>query len=100
MGIFRKKINYEKYYANQFTAEYLKDSMKIAGIVPGETMRESFGWTDKDDAEAVEELKISVGKKKEQLNELKVGGATLRKIMEIEISIKRDENWLKANNHI
>ncbi len=35
VGIFKKKINYEKYYANQFSAEYLKDSMKVAGLVPG-----------------------------------------------------------------
>ena len=74
--------------------------MKMAGLVPGERARELFGWTGEDDVEAVEELKFTVGEKKEQLNELKASGATLRKIMEIEISIKRDENWLKANNHI
>ncbi len=100
VGIFKKKINYEKFYANQFSAEYLKDSMKVAGLVPGESMREFIGWTYKDDAEAVSELKFRVGEKKELLNELKTSGATLRKIMETEISIKSDENWLKANNHI
>ena len=74
--------------------------MKMAGLVPGERARELFGWTEEDDAEAVEELKFKVSEKKELLNELKASGATLRKIMETEISIKSDENWLKANNHI
>jgi len=99
VGIFRKKINYEKYYAKQ-SLENFKDTMKIAGIVPGESLREFYGWTDKDDDEAVEELKYRFSKEKEQLNELKASGATLRKIMELEISIKGTENWLRNNNHI
>ena len=101
MGIFKKNKNdYEKYYAKYYSGPSRKDMMKMAGLVPTEEAREFFGWTKEDDAESVEELKFKVSEKKELLNELKASGATLRKIMEIEISIKGSENWLKANNHI
>ena len=78
----------------------MKDTMKMAGLVPAEEAREFFGWTKEDDAESVEELKFKVSEKKELLNELKASGATLREVMALEISIKGTENWLKANNHI
>ena len=96
MGIFRKKINYEKYYSGPS----LKDTMKMAGLVPGEKMREIYGWTEEDDAESIEIAIHEFNESKELLNELKASGATLRKIMELEISIKGTENWLKADNHI
>ena len=101
MGIFKKnKIDYEKYCAKYYSGPSMKDTMKMAGLIPTENTRELFGWTEEDDAEAVEELKFKVSERKEILNELKASGATLRKIMEVEISIKGSENWLKANNHI
>ncbi len=97
MGIFRKKINYEKYYAKHYSGPSMKDTMKMAGLVPGEEMRRIFGWTEEDGIEIATD---GLNESKELLNELKASGATLRKIMELEISIKGRENWLKANNHI
>lgn len=100
MGIFRKKINYEKYYAKYHPFPSMKDTMKMAGLVPGEEMRRIFGWTEEDDAESIEIAINGLNEKKELLHELNESGATLRKVMELEISIKGTENWLKANNHI
>ena len=100
MGIFRKKINYEKYYAKYNNFPSMKDTMKMAGLVPGEEMRRIFGWTEEDDAESIEIAINGLNEKKELLHELNESGATLRKVMELEISIKGTENWLKANNHI
>ena len=75
----------------------MKDSMKMLGLEPGSQTREMFGWTEKDDMESQE---VALSKMKHQLSEMKTSRATLREVMELEISIKGTENWLKANNHI
>ena len=88
MGIFKKKVPYDP------SALTVKDIMKMRGEEPNSQWREFFGWTEKDDAESQE---VALSKKKRQLSEMKTSGATLRKIMELEISIKSTENWLKEN---
>ena len=94
MGLFKKKVPFDPF------APTLKDTMKMLGVVPGEKTREMFGWTEEDDAESIRIAIHKFNESKELLNELKASGATLRKIMELEISIKGTENWLKADNHI
>ena len=88
MGIFRKKVPYDPF------APTLKDTMKMLGVEPGSQMREIYGWTEKDDIESQE---VGLSKMKRKLIEMKAGSATLREVMELEISIQGTENWLKKN---
>ena len=88
MGIFRKKASYDPF------APTLKDTMKMLGVEPGPQMREVFGWTENDDIESQE---VSLGKMKRKLSEMKASSASLREVMELEISIQGTENWLKQN---
>jgi len=88
MGLFKKKVPYDPF------APTLKDTMKMLGLVPGSQMREIFGWTENDDIESQE---VGLDKTKRKLSEMKASRATLREVMELEISIKGTENWLKEN---
>ena len=70
--------------SDDYSPSSMKDTMKALGVVPAESARALFGWTEEDDEDGKNAMIL---RKKNHLKESLDNGCSLREEMELEIEI-------------